>query len=154
MKFIFPLFLAVCVLTHGAYAQQNTRNITQNKPQTFNCDSCNAHNIFSDDFEQYPSGSFPTGNWSYTGNADILIVNTLSAGGAQSLVMNGDIAGCWEAITCLPLPPSFNCKRISCRLLFLCRHKPRPGLPSPYFLLLTCKHQQLGYMDQCKSAKY
>ena len=104
IKFIFPLFLIVCVQTQGVYAQQNTRHIKQNSSQTFNCDSCNAHNIFSDDFEQYPTGSFPTGNWSYTGNSDIVIDNTLSAGGAQSLAMNGSIAGCWEAITCLPIP--------------------------------------------------
>ncbi len=104
IKSILPLLLGVCVLTLGAYAQQDTKNIAQNNSQTFNCDSCNAHTILSDDFEQYPAGSFPSGNWSYTGNADIVIDNTISAAGAQSLVMNGTIAGCWEAISCLPIP--------------------------------------------------
>lgn len=104
IKYIFTFCIAVCVQTAGVYAQQNAIKIIQNNVQTFNCDSCNAHAISSDDFEQYPSGSFPAGNWSYTGNADIVVDNTLSAGGAQSLALNGTVAGCWEAISCLPLP--------------------------------------------------
>lgn len=103
-KFLFPLFLLVFIQVHGVYAQQNTRKFMQDNSQTFNCDSCNAHVILSDDFEQYPNGSFPTGNWSQTGNTDIIVDNTISAGGAQSLVMNGTIGGCWEAISCLPIP--------------------------------------------------
>ena len=104
IKIILTLLLAVCFRFQGVYAQQNHKKVIRNDAQIFNCDSCNAHNIFSDDFEQYATGTFPTGNWSYTGNSDIIVDNTTSAGGTQSMVLNGTIAGCWEAISCLPLP--------------------------------------------------
>jgi hypothetical protein len=53
---------------------------------------------WSDDFESYTTGQFPSSNWTYTGNFDIIIDNSKSQQGDQSLRIHGSPGGCWEAI--------------------------------------------------------
>lgn len=101
----FCLFFLLFAAPPFAIAQaEYNPSHPENGPQSFICDPCNASEVLLEDFETYPAGSFPGGNWSYTGNADILVDNTISHGGVQSLRLNGTITGCWEAIACLPLP--------------------------------------------------
>jgi hypothetical protein len=56
--------------------------------------------IWFEDFEDDLPGQFPSPNWSYTGNSNINVVNTISAIGQHSLKIAGSIGGSWEAIAC------------------------------------------------------
>jgi hypothetical protein len=56
--------------------------------------------IWFEDFEDDQAGQFPAPNWNYTGNSNISVDNTISAGGQHSLKIAGSIGGSWEAIAC------------------------------------------------------
>jgi hypothetical protein len=58
-----------------------------------------------DDFESYTVGSFPSPNWTFSGNSDIAVDNSRHVSGNQSVRMNG--VGGWAAVLHRPLniPP-------------------------------------------------
>jgi len=52
---------------------------------------------WSDNFDTYPLGSFPT-NWTASGNGGTTIVNTTYESKPQSVQMDGQVGGCWSAL--------------------------------------------------------
>jgi uncharacterized protein (TIGR03437 family) len=56
-----------------------------------------------DDFESYPNGRFPSPNWSYSGNSDIRIDNSVRVSGNQSVRLFGLLGACWGALLHRPL---------------------------------------------------
>jgi len=58
--------------------------------------------IWSDDFESSTPGEMPT-DWTYSGNSDIHVDNTVSVSGSQSVRMYGILGSCWGALIHRPL---------------------------------------------------
>ncbi len=56
-----------------------------------------------EDFESYPADGFPSPAWTYSGNADIHVDNTIHVSGSQSVRLLGELAGCWGALLHRPL---------------------------------------------------
>jgi len=59
-----------------------------------------------DNFESYPLGSFPSANWTPSGNNGTSIVNSTSTSPTQSVQMFGVVGGCWAALMHRPLSVS------------------------------------------------
>ncbi len=59
--------------------------------------------VWTDDFESYQAGKFPSPNWTYSGNSAIAVDNTTHVSGNQSLRMYGSVGGCWGALVHRPL---------------------------------------------------
>jgi hypothetical protein len=53
---------------------------------------------WSDNFESYPLGSFPSPNWQPSGNNGTSIVNSTYVSPHQSVQMYGIVGGCWAAL--------------------------------------------------------
>ena len=53
---------------------------------------------FFDDFESYPLGQRPSAPWTYSGNSNILVDNTISFSGNQCVKLYGSVGGCWGAL--------------------------------------------------------
>ncbi len=51
-----------------------------------------------EDFESYATGSFPSQNWTYSGNSDIKIDSTIYISGNKSVRLLGVIGSCWGAL--------------------------------------------------------
>ncbi|MCD4697833.1 MAG: T9SS type A sorting domain-containing protein [Bacteroidales bacterium] len=62
--------------------------------------------LWSEDFEDYLVGSYPSPNWSHTGSGDIYVINTTSCSGEQSLRFHGNPGGNYESIPCRLLEAS------------------------------------------------
>jgi len=65
--------------------------------------------VWSDDFENYPVGQFPSAFWTGSGNADAagnFVDDSEAASGIQSLRLTGQYTGCWEALAHRPLAVS------------------------------------------------
>ncbi len=77
-----------------------TCTVTMSKAKTviakFNKKSNSA--TWTDNFESYSSGQFPSSNWLYSGSSDITVDNTKRAEGVQSLRAHSSPGGCWEAL--------------------------------------------------------
>jgi hypothetical protein len=58
---------------------------------------------WSEGFENYASGAFPSPDWTFSGNADIRVDNAVHASGLQSVRLNGAVGGCWAALLHRPL---------------------------------------------------
>ena len=61
---------------------------------------------WSDGFESYSAGSFPSSNWSISGNTDIQVTNTVRETGNNSLDLYGIIGGNWAALAHRQYNPS------------------------------------------------
>lgn len=62
--------------------------------------------IWSDDFEGYPNGQFPSAFWKGSGNANApgnFVDDSKAASGHKSLRLTGRYTGCWEALAHRPL---------------------------------------------------
>lgn len=65
-----------------------------------------ADTLWTEDFETYPEGTFPSPDWTYTGSSNIYVDSSTSSEGANSLRFHGAPGGCWESIPCRPLEVS------------------------------------------------
>ena len=54
--------------------------------------------VWSDDFEGYSVGGFPSPSWTYSGNSDITINNSVVTQGSKSLRVHNHPGSCWEAV--------------------------------------------------------
>jgi hypothetical protein len=53
---------------------------------------------WSENFDEYPLNSFPSANWTPSGNNGTSIVNTTYISKPQSVQMLGQVGGCWAAL--------------------------------------------------------
>lgn len=61
-------------------------------------ESAMASSQWSDGFESYPVGRFPSSNWSNSGNSQVTVTNTTSESGSNSLYLYGLIGQDWAAL--------------------------------------------------------
>jgi len=59
--------------------------------------------LWSDDFESYPPGGFPSATWTNSGNTAVAVEAGTGVGGSQSLKAYGIVGGCWGALAHRPL---------------------------------------------------
>ena len=57
-----------------------------------------------ENFESYPSGSFPSPDWQPSGNNGTSIVNTEHVFSTQSAQLYGEVGACWAALDFRPIP--------------------------------------------------
>ena len=84
----FNFTLKVTDATNSAATQALSLTISLSLP---------AQTGFTDGFELYPVGGFPT-NWIQSGNNAIYVDNTTAHSGTNSLRMFGELGGCWASL--------------------------------------------------------